>query len=154
VFIPVRSSLYAVLPSLGSALAAGVFASLVLRTRPDRFRLAASVLMALLLALTPVYRLRNIRWVELADRSTRVMQTLQFATSTHAAGGHVVLVDDPSERFNLGSAFGSLFPDAVSLFLGSGWTGEIAGSAPVATRSTVVYRYQDGGLVPLLDLPR
>ena len=153
VFLPGRSSLYALLPSCGSAIAVAVCASLVLRTRPERLRLAAAALLTLLLALIPVYRIRNVRWVELADTSTRVMQTLQIAASTRPAGGRIVLVDDPGERFNLEATFGGLFPDAVSLFVGSDWTGEIANAAPASTDSALVYRYQRGTVVPMLVLP-
>jgi hypothetical protein len=150
VFLPVRSSLYALLPSFGSALAAAVFASMVLRTRPGRFTPAAAVLVALVLVLVPMYRTRNVRWVELADTSSRVMQTLQFAVSTQPAGGRIVLVDAPQERVNLEATFGALFPDAVSLLLGTQWAGEIVNTAPVRTAATLLYRLQGGVLVPIL----
>ena len=147
VFLPARSSLYAVLPSCGSALAVGAFGSMVHRVRPDRFRHAVTVLLALLIVLIPIYRLRNDRWVELADTSTRVMQVLQFGVVTRPAGGRIVLVDDSSERFNLAATFGGLFPDAVGLFLGDRWMGEITNVLPAVTESILVYRFQAGTIV-------
>ncbi|MGH9257662.1 MAG: hypothetical protein ACRD3C_24145 [Vicinamibacterales bacterium] len=148
VFLPVRSSLYALLPSFGSALAVAAFASVVRRTRPDRFRVAAAALLTLLIALIPFYRMRNVRWVELADTSTRVMQTLQFAVSGQPAGGRIVLVDDPQERFNLEAVFGALFPDATRLFFGNRWTGEITHTTAVSPNSNLTYRLEGGTVVP------
>jgi hypothetical protein len=148
VFLPVRSSLYAVLPSCGAAVAAAVVASAVLRERPERFRLASTVLLAAVVLLVPVYRARNVRWVEPAETSAHVMRSLQIATASRPQGGRVVLIDDPQERFNLDGAFGALFPDALAVFLGNRWTGEITRSADAAAGADLAYRYQAGGLVP------
>jgi hypothetical protein len=148
VFLPIRSSLYAVLPSLGSALAVAAVAASARRASPDRFRRAAIVLLGLLLALVPLYRARNVLWVALADTSTRVLQTLQVAVSRQPAGGRIVLIDDSQERFNLDATFGGLFPDAVALFFGSRWTGELAGAIGAATPSDMTYRFERGQLVP------
>jgi hypothetical protein len=76
------------------------------------------------------------------------MRTLQTATGTKPSGGRILLVDDPRERFNLDGAFGPLFPDALALFVGSHWTGEISHTADAAARADLVFRYQDGGIVP------
>jgi hypothetical protein len=146
--LPVRSSLYAVLPSCGVALAVAVCASVVARDRPDRFRLAATGLVVLVVLLIPVYRSRNVRWVATADTSARVMRTLQIAAGSRPQGGRILLVDDPRERFNLDGAFGTLFPDALAIFVGSQWTGEISRTADAAARADLVFRYQDGGIVP------
>jgi hypothetical protein len=150
VFLPVRSSLYAVLPSCGAALAVAVVASAVRRDRPERFRLAATALMAVVVLLVPVYRARNVRWVEPAETSAHVMQTLQMATASKPEGGRVVLIDDPGERFNLDGAFGTLFPDALAVFVGNHWTGEISRSPDAAAGADLAYRYQAGGLVSVL----
>jgi hypothetical protein len=149
VFLPVRSSLYAVLPSCGSALGVGVCASVLLRERADRFRAAATALVLLAVLLVPVYRSRNVQWVGPADTSARVMRTLQIATGARPQGGHILLVDDPRERVNLDGAFGTLFPDALAIFLGEQWTGEISRTADAAPRADLVFRYQAGGIVPL-----
>jgi hypothetical protein len=149
VFLPVRSSLYAVLPSCGAALAVAVCASVLLRERPDRFRLAATGLVLLPVLLIHVYQSRNVRWVGPAETSARVMRTLEVATGSRPAGGRILLVDDPGERVNLDGAFGTLFPDALAIFVGSHWTGEISNTADAAARADLVFRYQDGGIVPL-----
>jgi hypothetical protein len=148
VFLPVRSSLYAVLPSCGAALAVAVCASMLRRERPERFRLAATGLVVLPVLLVPVYQSRNLRWVGPAETSARVMRTLQVATGSRPQGGFILLVDDPRERVNLDGAFGTLFPDALAIFVGERWTGEIASTADAAARADLVFRFQDGGIVP------
>ena len=149
VLVPVRSSLYALLPSIGSALAAGAVASAALRTRPERFAKAAIVLLVAAAALIPVYRSRNVRWVELAELSERVMTTLEGAAAGRE-GGHVVLIDDLEQRFNLDAAFGSLFPEAVTLRLGSGWSGEVVARPDEATRpADLTFWLTQGSIRPL-----
>ena len=146
-FLPVRSSLYALLPSVGTALAAGVVASAALRRSPRAFRYASIGLLAALLALTPVYRSRNVRWVELAELSERTMTTIS-RDATGRTAGHVVIVDAPGERFNLQSAFGALFPEAMRLRVGEGWTGEVVSTPSEAGRAgDLSYRLSNGGLV-------
>jgi hypothetical protein len=146
VFLPIRSSLYALLPSVGSALAAGVVASAASRRDPQLFRVAAVALMVLMIALNPVYRSRNVRWVRLAELSEDVMTTIARDAATRPSG-HVVLIDAPEERFNLASAFGALFPDALRLRVGNGWTGEVVGSVSDAQgRRDLTYRLSDGAL--------
>ena len=147
VFLPVRSSLYALLPSIGSALAAGAVASAASRISPSRFTTVAAALLVLTTALIPLYRSRNVRWVELAELSARVMTTLE-GVAAGRAGGHVVLVDDPDARFNLDSAFGSLFPEAVTLRLGDGWSGEVVAQREEAERvGDLSFQLADGTLV-------
>lgn len=133
VLVPVRSSLYALLPSIGSALAVAVAASAALRANPRVFARAAAVLLLVVAALIPVYRSRNVRWVSLADLSAQTMATLQRETAGRPTG-HIVLVDDLSQRFNLDSGFGSLFPEAVRLYLGPAWSGEVVARPDEAAR--------------------
>lgn len=148
VLVPVRSSLYALLPSAGSALAAGAVASAALRTRPERFARAAVVLIVAAAVLIPVYRSRNVRWVELAELSERVMTTLEGAAAGRE-GGHIVLIDDMEQRFNLDGAFGALFPEAVALRLGPGWSGEVVARPDEATRpGDLTFRLTPGAIHP------
>jgi hypothetical protein len=119
VWLPVRSSLYAVTPSVGPAIAAGLlaghaWASVSGRTR----RLAATVAALLPLALWPVYHARNQRLANEARLSAEVMRTLsQHAYAARPLTG-VVLVDDPRARPSLYHAFGGLLPDAAALAFG------------------------------------
>src|SRR5437762_7864659 len=59
VFVPVRSSLYAVAPSIGGALVAGAFASRAWGAAPARFGRVAAALLVMIAVLVPVYRSRN-----------------------------------------------------------------------------------------------
>jgi hypothetical protein len=146
VALPVRSSLYALLPSIGSALVAGVVASVAQRVAPARFARAAIGLVVVVAVLLPVYRSRNQRWVQVARVSEGALQTI----ASDAAGfrpGHIVLVDAPAERFNLMSAFGNLLPDALRLRLAAGWTGEIVDPATAPPAADFVYRLEEGRLM-------
>jgi hypothetical protein len=147
VFLPVRSSLYALLPSIGSALAAGAVAYAAARRSPRAFQYAATGLLAAIFVLNPVYRSRNVRWVGLAELSERVMTTIAHDAAGRTSG-HVVVADAPAERFNLQSAFGGLFPEAIQLRVGEKWTGELV-SAPSEIRrpGDLSYRLSDGALV-------
>ena len=146
VFLPVRSSLYALLPSIGSALAVGAIGAAAARRNPARVRTAALALVVVATLLIPVYRSRNARWVGLAALSASVMQTIA-SDARGRSSGHVVLIDAPQERFNLASAFGNLLPEALQLHVGAGWTGEIVPPASAGTRpGDLEYRLMNGSL--------
>jgi hypothetical protein len=148
-FLPVRSSLYAVLPSIGSALAVGVVAAAAQRRAPAAFRRTIVGLLVVSVLLVPVYWSRNARWVRLAELSEASMRTIGDGTRGRTSG-HVVLIDDAGARFNLASAFGNLLPEALRLRVGDGWTGEIVASPEDATRSAdLAYRLSEGTLVPI-----
>ena len=149
-FLPLRSSLYALLPAIGASLAAGAFASRAARSEGARFQRVAVALVVTVALMIPVYRSRNQRWVQPADLSTRVMRSIESATRRESPTGRIVLVDRAGERLNLDSAFGGLFPDAVVLMLGDGWVGEItSGDVPLPSRQTRVFRLSNGELLPI-----
>jgi hypothetical protein len=119
VFLPVRSSLYACFPSVGAAIIAAEIGRALWQesAEPARQRaMMAAVVVAI--ALLPVYRARNHRWTDLADFSTSILGQLRSLTASLPDGAHVVLVDDRRTRVNLGSAFGFLINDAVTLHTG------------------------------------
>ena len=149
VFLPVRSSLYALLPSLGTALALGAVATAAWRRNPARIRRVAIALLVVAVALVPAYRARNGRWVRLAELSTGVMRTIAADAREHPPG-HVVLVDAPGERFNLTAAFGNLLPEALHMLVGPGWTGEIVALPQERSRpGELEYRLSSGELEPI-----
>ena len=121
VFLPIRSSLYAVLPSVGAALAAATLVDRFDRdARPSApsWRVAAALASALLL-LVPTYRARNTRWVEPARLSARALGAIHAGVSAEPADGVIVLHDetiDPASSF--GSAFGTFATNAVRLRTG------------------------------------
>jgi hypothetical protein len=119
VWLPVRSSLYACFPSVGSALIAAALASAWSRamSRTARLRLAVAFAVVPFLLL-PVYRARNARWVRGATFSSRIVSDLGQATSTLPPGSLVLLHDDRPARMNLAGTFGTLIDDAVVLAAG------------------------------------
>jgi hypothetical protein len=116
--LPVRSSLYAVVPSIGACLAAAALVSALWRMAEDRGRRRALVAAVVLpLVLIPVYRSRMVS-VAVADLSSRLVRDLQAATAPLADGATVVIVDDRRARVNVAAAFGALLPDALWLETG------------------------------------
>ena len=152
VFVPVRSSLYAVFPSIGACLAAAVVVAALMPSRPGRVRTALAVLSLVPLLLFPVFRARNESLVAPAELSTTVLGDLRRATATLPGGARIVLIDDPISRFNLDTAFGALFPDAVALILGERFRGEIlSGAGDVANANlegALVLALRNGRLEP------
>jgi hypothetical protein len=156
VWLPVRSSLYSVWPSVGIVIAVAAIAEawLVRASAREMRRLAwtAALLPVLLL---PIYWQRNTRWVELADLSTRTLGVLQQHTPAIAEGSVIELVDDGTTRANLTNAFGELVTDAADLYLegkyelriektGQGTPGSPASIGADAPRA--VFRLVDGEL--------
>ena len=150
VWLPVRSSLYALLPAIGTSLIAGATASWVIRTKPTRFRTIATVLPLLVVLLIPVYRIRNTRWVGIADISTHIMETVAASARNIATGGSILIVDSRDKRFDLDSTFSGMFPEAVTLFAGPDWKGEIiAAGEAIPDDVQLLFRYTDGRLIPV-----
>ena len=149
IFVPVRSSLYAVLPSVGSAIAAGAIASAAMRAESRRTRRAIAALVILPFLLIPIYWRRNERWVRLADLSTAVIEQVR-TIAAREPGKQIVIVDNTAERFNLEAAFGSLWPDAAALFLPPAAAVEIANEPKQPrTPDAVTLRLEGGRLVPI-----
>jgi hypothetical protein len=116
IWLPVRSSLYAVLPSVGSAIAcAAVLESLrdgAAAPASDRRLLAA---LAIVLLFAPIYRSRNGRWVEPADLSAQTMRVLTAEAPPEHATGVVVFEDEAGPRATFDTALGSLASVAVQV---------------------------------------
>src|SRR5439155_6589855 len=120
-FLPIRSSLYAVFPSVGIAIAVAAIVddmrSRVPSPRADALRLAVA-LGAMLLAMVPAYRARNGRYVEPARLSERALRTIDSDAATAPTGSVILLrdVNDPTSSFV--GAFGTFATTAVRLHSG------------------------------------
>jgi len=150
VFLPVRSSLYAVAPSIGSALAAAAFASRAQRVAPHRFARVSIALIVGAAALIPVYRMRNQGLVEPANLSTQATAELRRAAQGRRDVREIVLVDDADAPVTLEDAFGGLTPDMVHLFVSPDVhvsTSRDAGPLEVANEDVMVFRLREGRLV-------
>lgn len=119
VLLPIRSSLYAVGPSAGAALAGAVLlAALWQRATPagQKRMLGAAVLIAV--ATVPVHWSRNERWVAPAELSAHVLDEIAPVVAALPPEGVVRLDDDRGARANLDSSFGTLLASAVRLRTG------------------------------------
>jgi hypothetical protein len=119
-FLPVRSSLYACLPSIGVALIVAEFCSACWQAAGERGRRRALIATVVIpMALLPVYVARNHRWTDLAVFSTRLMRDLAGHAPEAAGDTWIVLLDrNRDQRVNVQSVFGALVEDAVSLRVG------------------------------------
>lgn len=118
ILLPTRSSLYAVFPSVGSAVAC---AAIIRAAWGDmsparRSRMAVAALVVPFL-LVPVYWRRNVRWTELAAVSRDVVA--RFADLARIAPRErweVIVIDDRTTRANIAASVA--IPDAVELSIG------------------------------------
>lgn len=120
VFLPVRSSLYAVFPSVGAAVACAVLVeSMAGRATAARAWLPlGAALAAVVVALSPVYSARNDRWVEPARLSQRTLRIVADRLQTGPANGTIVLADEPAVEPTFNQAFGVFARDAIRLETG------------------------------------
>jgi hypothetical protein len=160
-FLEVRSTLYACFPSIGaSVIGAEVCVALWRRATASSQRRATVAAIVLPLALIPVFRARNRRWVDLADFSSCLLKNLEAETASVPEGSQVVLIDeDRARRVNVESAFGTLINDAY--FLQSGRRLDIWVEPPLARAAqgglerpcpscvSLELRLRDGRLTPL-----
>ena len=159
VFLPVRSSLYAPFPSVGSALIAAILiAAMVRKSTPVQQRWLFGLAIVAVLGLVPLHRSRNVRLRKTAEFSTNVLDDVSGTTLALAAGRTLVLHDAVGIRYNLEKTFGTLIQDAVRLRTGvpsarvwvdpppQGWEG--SGLQPPAGEQAVHYWLRDGRLIP------
>jgi hypothetical protein len=121
VFLPVRSSLYAVFPSVGVAVACAALLDSMIASNRDRSSEAIRVAVALavtLLALVPVYRARNGRYVEPARFSERALRTFSADAALGERRGTILLHDGADPTSSFVGAFGTFATDAVRLRMG------------------------------------
>ena len=109
--LPIRSSLYAVGPSAGAALAgAALLASVWQRATPGGRRRMLGAAVAITILTVPVHWSRNERWVAPADLSAHVLDEIAPVAAALPANGVLLLEDDrgrPGEpRFQLRDAAG------------------------------------------------
>jgi len=126
-FLPVRSSLYAVFPSVGAAIACGAIVESI-ATNPEARRAWTAIgatLAAAALALSPVYSVRNDRWVEPARLSQRTLRIIAPRLHDLSGDGAVVLADEPAVEPTFTQAFGVFECDAIQLETGRAFDGWI-----------------------------
>jgi hypothetical protein len=118
IWLPVRSSLYAVFPSVGFALAVGTLMAATVRHAEPRHAWRAAIAgLVLPFLLLPIYWQRNVRWTELRSLSTATIRAIQADALPRET--LVVLEDDLSHRANFRHVFGPLLREAAALHFGN-----------------------------------
>ena len=118
-FLPVRSSLYALLPSVaGCVLAASVLSDAWARSTEKRQRWACAALLIIATVFVPIHVSRTHRYVQPAEFSTAVLNDLAVQSVGIDDGTKVVLHDDRTQRVNLDSTFGALLDQAFLFHTG------------------------------------
>lgn len=116
--LPVRSSLYTLLPLAGAALAAGaVVAALLKASDAPRARLVALALIAAAIAAIPLHRSRHQDWSGAARLSSRITAEVSD-TLRDVPSGSTVIVADTARPPNLESTFGTLLPEMLRVTTG------------------------------------
>jgi hypothetical protein len=117
--VPVRSSLYALFPSVAAALAFAVTVEKLRASEGNRRRdRAAALVLAIPLLLAPVYYARNDRWIDPARVSDSAVEDLQHDGPTLPESGIIVFEDSRARFANFRDAFGPLSSEAVRLVTG------------------------------------
>ena len=112
-FLPVRSSLYVLLPGVaGCVVAASVLSDAWERATDERKRWASAALLIIPPLLVPMYVARAHRYVRPAEFSTVVLRDLAEQSGDIAEGAKVVFHDDRTGPVNLDSTFGALLDEA------------------------------------------
>ena len=128
-WLPVRSSLYAVCPSVGTAIIGAVILErLRVNAIAGRFVLEP-VLAMLLLAAIPIYQARDRRRVEAARISARTIGTIHSDLAMLAHAGSVVFHDDP-DASSFREAFGDLVSEALRVRFSRQWDARIENAQP------------------------
>jgi hypothetical protein len=155
ILLPVRSSLYAVMPSIGAVLIlAALAAGMVPRLSPPATLRAAVLLLLTFVLLLPVYRSRNQRFVREAELSTAITTELQRIAASVPAGGLVVIRDVRPGRPTAEQALGGL-ADRAALLTTDGrirvWIDpapmDLAGVPPPDLSSAIATIHVEGGVI-------
>jgi hypothetical protein len=116
--LPVRSSLYVLLPLVGTAVVAGhvIQSRLAAAPRPRRLLVAAATLI-LLVTIVPFHRSRQREWSGAGRLSAEITRDVQN-TLRDVSEGAPVSVIDRVEQPNLESTFGNLIPEMLLITTG------------------------------------
>ena len=131
IFVPNRSSLYALLPSVAPALVTGFLVQTLWdATVPAIHRRLAAAALVLPVLLLPVYWSRNARWVEIAELSSDTFAAIRRVTREHPDVNQLLFRDDRSSRRSLANAYDQLLPEAARLAAGRDIRAEIDAGQP------------------------
>jgi hypothetical protein len=147
-WLPVRSSLYAVCPSVAAAIIAAAVADHMRSRMVNRRWLIEPVLAGLLVAAIPAYQIRNAAWVEGARISQRTLAAIGSQVAALPSQGTIVLRDDDDPISNFRNAFGDLTTEALQTTFGRPWSGVIVAGDEQCPGAILEYRLVGGHVVP------
>lgn len=139
IFVPNRSSLYALLPSVAPALvAAWLLQQLWDATARAAHRrlVAAAVLIPLLLL--PVYWSRNVRWIEIAELSSDTFAAVRQIARERPDVNRLLFRDEAGTRRSFANAYDLLLPVAVRLAAGRDIKAEVVTPGRESTPGVVI----------------
>jgi hypothetical protein len=143
IMVPVRSSLYVVFPTVGSALVGVAVGRAVWRAIPvERRRAAVVAVCALPLILTPIHWLRHGATRDQGLLSSHVVSVIRAADAASPAK-RIVIHEDQAGPLSIESIFGGSLPQAMELITGRPVPVEIVG--PASPDRTALVR-EDGTL--------
>ena len=131
IWLPVRSSLYVVCPSVAAAIIGAVIVERLRVTATTGRLVLEPVLAALLLAAIPIYQARDGRRVEAARISARTIGAIRSDFATLPPSGLVLFHDEPDVS-PFREAFGDLASEALRTRFGRDWDARIESSAPTS----------------------
>jgi hypothetical protein len=118
VLLPVRSSLYACLPSVGVALTVSALVRASWPTLPvAAYRRATIAVIIAPLIMWPIYHSRNRPLRREAELSTATLTALQMIATERGAGARIVVHDDRASKPPLINPFGGFLQDATDLIV-------------------------------------
>jgi hypothetical protein len=129
IWLPIRSSLYAVCPSVAAATASALLIENVRAAASRRLVALEPVLAVLLMATIPIYQIRDDLRVEAARVSERTLKEIERDLPALPATGVVVLHEDP-EIHVFREAFGDLATEALRTRFGREWDARIEDASP------------------------
>jgi hypothetical protein len=152
IMIPVRSSLYVVFPTVGSALIGMAAGNLMWRSIAEPRRRATAVAILLLpLLVLPIHWRRHQTSKLQAMLSTQVLEIVRSGIRESPDTARIVVLDDGPGRVTAASAFGAELPRAVELVAGKPLTVELVAPEHAAgadhllrTPDTIVVRVDEG----------
>lgn len=158
ILVPVRSSLYVVFPTVGSALIGMSVGEAIWRSIPARRqRLALIALLLLPIFVLPIHWLRHQGTKQQALLSARIVARIRSAVVSQPDITRIVVLDDPQARPTVASAFGAELPRAVELATGRALPTELIALGPsrsipdrARAAGTLAFVLENGSLV-LLD---
>ena len=157
VWLPVRSSLYAVCPSVASALiGASLIEQVRRRTSDTRRSVIEPVLAATLVLAIPIYQIRNDRWVEGARVSQRTLAAIRSNAGELPTRGTIVLADERGATVsNFRNAFGDLTSEALQTAFNRQWDAVIVVDDSAPSHDVIArYRFDRGRIVATVPPPR